>query len=95
VDNSGNQVTVKLTGPGYLEDVLDSTGQGVVLTVIGEVPHRTSLSGSVRKVRGKSGRTNIGAIKGLGKFGDVRVSLRSPTFLVNQYPFQQKGRRAL
>jgi uncharacterized repeat protein (TIGR01451 family) len=95
VDNSGNQVTVKLTGPGYLEDVLDSTGQGVVLTVIGEVPHRTSLSGSVRKVRGKSGRTNMGAIKGLGKFGEVRVSLRSPTFLVNQYPFQQKGRGAL
>jgi uncharacterized repeat protein (TIGR01451 family) len=95
VDNTGNQVTLKLTGPGYVEDVLDSTRKGVVLTVIGEVPRRTSLSGSLRKVRGSSGRTNLGAIRGLGKFGDVRVTLKSPTFLVNQYPFQLKGRGSL
>jgi Bacterial Ig-like domain len=95
VDNTGNQVTLKLTGPGYLEDVLDSSGQGVVLTVIGEAPHRTTLSGSLRKVRRSSGRTNLGTIQGLGNFGDVRVSLKSPTFLLNQYPFQKKGRGAL
>ena len=66
-----------------------------VLTIIGEVPHRTSLSGSLRRTRGSSGRTNLGTINGLGNFGDVRISLRSPTFLVNQYPFQQKGRGTL
>ena len=95
VDNTGNQVTLKLTGPGYLQDVLDATGQGVVLTVIGEAPHRTSLSGTLRKVRKSSGRTNLGTIQGLGNFGDVRVALKSPTFLVNQYPFQQRGRGTL
>ena len=95
VDNTGNQVSLRLAGPGYMQDILDSTGQGAVLTIIGEVPHRTILSGSLRRTRGSSGRTNLGTINGLGNFGDVRISLRSPTFLVNQYPFQQKGRGTL
>jgi len=95
VDNSGNQVSLKLSGPGYLQDVLDSSSQGQVLTIIGEVPRRTTLSGSVRKSRGSSGRTNLGIIQGLGNFGDVRVSLKSPPFVVRQYPFQRSGKGIL
>ena len=94
VDSSGNKVTLKLSGPGYLEEVLYE-GQGQTLTVMGEVPHRTKLSGTLKKTKRSSGSTNLGAILGLGNFGDVRVSLKSPPFLVKQYPFQQKGRGRL
>ncbi len=91
VDSSGNKVSLKLSGPGYLEEVLDQ-GQGQALTVMGETPHRTALSGTVKKTKRSSGRTNLGTILGLGNFGDVRVSLKSPPFLVKQYPFVQNGR---
>jgi hypothetical protein len=95
VDNAGNQVSLKLKGPGYLEDVLNASSQGQVLTIVGEAPHRTVLSGSVRKTRGSSGRTNLGIIQGLGNFGDVRVNLTSPPFMVRQYPFQRGGKGKL
>jgi hypothetical protein len=94
VDSSGNKVTLKLSGPGYLEEVLYE-GQGQTLTVMGEIPHRTKLSGTLKKTKRSSGSTNLGAILGLGNFGNVRVSLKSPPFLVKQYPFQQKGRGKL
>ena len=94
VDNSGNKVSLKLTGPGYMEEVLYQ-GQGQMLTIMGEVPHRTTLSGTLKKTKRSSGSTNLGMILGLGSFGDVRVSLKSPPFLVKQYPFQQKGRGRL
>jgi uncharacterized repeat protein (TIGR01451 family) len=90
VDNSGNKVSLKLSGPGYLEEVLFQ-GQGQTLTLMGEAPHRTALSGTLKKTKRSSGKTNLGAILGLGNFGDVKVSLKSPPFLVKQYPFQQKG----
>ncbi len=34
-------------------------------------------------------------IRGLGNFGDVRVTLKTPPFLVKQYPFMQNGRGEL
>ena len=92
IDNTGNQVSLKLSGPGYLEDILNSSNQGQLLTVVGEVPGRTALSGSVKKTRGSSGQTNLGMIQGLGNFGNVKVSLTSPPFMVKQYPFQRNGR---
>ena len=94
VDSNGNKVSLKLSGPGYMEEVLWQ-GQGQALTVMGERPHRTSLSGTVKKTKRSTGSTNLGAILGLGNFGDVRVSLKTPPFLVKQYPFQQKGRGKL
>jgi len=103
VDSAGNKVMLNLTGGGYMEQIRDSSGEGEVLDVIGEVPHRSTLSGSihasvshaVRKTVRTNGRTNLGVIQGLGKFGDVRVRLTSPPFFVNQYPFQKKGRGVL
>ena len=91
VDSSGNNVSLKLSGPGYMEEILYQ-GQGQSLTIMGATPHRTSLTGTVKKTKRSSGKTNLGAILGLGNFGDVRVSLKSPPFLVKQYPFMQKGR---
>ncbi|MGZ3390665.1 MAG: hypothetical protein ACXWO1_06140 [Isosphaeraceae bacterium] len=37
--------------------------------------------------------TTLGSIEGLGNFGDIRVKLTSPPFLVREYPFSMiKGR---
>ena len=102
-DGSGNQVTLKLTGSGYMEQVLDASGEGEALNLVGEVPHHTTLSGSVkapavgkvRKSRPKGGTTNLGTLTGFGNFGDVRVTLTQPPFIVTQYPFQRKGHGAL
>jgi uncharacterized repeat protein (TIGR01451 family) len=103
LDGTGNHVTLKLTGGGYMEQVLDANNEGQVLNVVGEVPHRTTLAGSVkattitkaRKIRVKNGTTSLGTLSGLGNFGDVRVTLTAPPFLVKQFPFQRKGHGVL
>ena len=85
---SGDQVSLKITGGGIIDDLLSGSGQGITLSVVGEVPHRTVLSGSLRKVRGGTGKAYLGStIWGLGKFGDVRVKMFSPPFQIGQYPF--------
>ncbi len=95
VDTSGNKVSLKLSGPGYLEQVRDSSGDGELLELVGIAPGRTTLSGTVRRVKRSSGRTNLGTITGLGTFGAVKVLMTSPPFMVTQYPFQRKGRGVL
>ncbi len=94
--------TWRLRALGYLEQIRDAYGNGQVLNVIGEVPHRTTLSGSVKVVKSRnraakasSGRTNLGVINGLGKFGDVRVQIKSPPFLLSRFPFQKNGQGVL
>jgi uncharacterized repeat protein (TIGR01451 family) len=94
VDQRGNKVSVKLSGGGYLQDVIYQ-GEGQALTVIGERPRRTVLSGTVKKVKRSGGTTNLGMIRGLGNFGEVRVTLKTPPFLVKQYPFIENGRGKL
>lgn len=84
----GDQVSLRINGGGMIEDLLSGTGEGEQLTVVGAVPHRTVLSGSVRKSRTGTGRAYLGpTIYGLGQFGDVRVRMYSPPFLIDQYPF--------
>jgi hypothetical protein len=94
-DASGNLVTLKIKGPGYLEQVRDAYGNGQILTVIGEVPGRTTLSGSIKKAKGASGRTSLGVINGLGSFGQVKVQITSPPFMLRQFPFQRNGHGVL
>lgn len=85
---AGDQVSLKIIGGGILDDLLSGTGQGVELSVVGEVPHHTVLSGSVKKVKGGTGRAYLGyTICGLGNFGDVRVKLSTPPFEISHYPF--------
>ena len=84
----GDQVSLSITGGGMIEDLLSGTGEGEQLTVVGAVPHRTVLSGSVRKSRTGTGQAYIGpTLYGLGRFGDVRVRMYSPPFEIGQYPF--------
>ena len=94
-DQTGNLVTLKATKGGYLDEIRDPTGNGLVLTLEGGIPHKTVLSGTIARTKGRgSGVTTLGSIKGLGRFGDIRVKLTSPPFLVRQYPFSlAKGRR--
>jgi len=65
-----------------------------LLTLEGGIPHKTVLSGTVTRTKGKgNGVTTLGSTEGLGQFGDIRVKLTSPPFLVRQYPFSMiKGR---
>ncbi len=94
-DSSGNQVKINLNGPGYLEQIRDSSGDGELLEVVGAVSRKTTLSGSVRRVKRSSGQTQLGAITGLGSFGNIKVLMTSPPFMVKQYPFQRKGHGVL
>jgi hypothetical protein len=59
------------------------------------VPHRTTLTGRIKALKGGSGQTAIGMIAGLGQFGDVKVQLKMPPFRVAQLPFQRRGRYVL
>ena len=93
VDQTGNRASLKLSGGGYLQDVIYQ-GEGQTLTVVGEKPRRTVLR-RLEKDKRSSGTTNLGVIRGLGDFGDVRVTLKAPPFLVKQYPFVQNGRGKL
>ena len=74
VNNNRNTVTLTVKGAGYLQQVLDSNGDGVLLNLVGMVPHRTTLKGHIKARRGRIGQAQIGQITGLGQFGDVRSS---------------------
>jgi uncharacterized repeat protein (TIGR01451 family) len=91
VDNAGNLVTLNLKGAGYLEQVRDASGEGVLLDIVGMVPHHTTLTGTIKVRKKSSGQTELGTITGLGEFGDVRVLLKTPPFRVKQLPFQRRG----
>ena len=82
---------MRLKGAGYLEQVRDASGEGVLLDIVGMVPHRTTLTGTIKVRKKSSGQTALGTISGLGQFGDVRVRLKTPPFLVKQLPFQRRG----
>ena len=85
---AGDEVSLKITGGGIIDDLLTGTGQGLEFTVVNEVPHHTVLSGTVHKVRGGTGVAYLGyTVWGLGNFGDVRVKMYSPPFQIGQYPF--------
>jgi uncharacterized repeat protein (TIGR01451 family) len=85
---AGGQVSLQIKGGGFIDDLLSGSGQGIKLSVVGEVPGHTVLSGKVRTVRGGTGQVYLGrTIWGLGNFGDVLVKLASPHFQIGQYPF--------
>ncbi len=102
VDGSGNKVSLKLAGSGYMEQVRDASGDGVVLDLVGVKAHHATLSGTVKAPgshaapKAKAAHaTELGTIEGLGNFGDVKVLLTSPPFYVKSYPFQRRGKGVL
>ncbi len=103
VDGNGNKVSLKLAGSGYLEQVRNAAGEGVLLELVGIKPHHSTLSGTVKATASRAvkntkrpaGSTELGTIQGLGSFGQVKVLLTSPPFLVTTYPFQRRGKNVL
>jgi hypothetical protein len=83
VDQSGHLVTLSLTGGGVIDLSRLPNGQAQTLQVVAPVAGRSVLSGSVR-----GGSTTIGAITGLGQFGQVQVRMKTPPFLVGLFPFR-------
>lgn len=95
-DSKGNLVSLRATGGGFLDLTRTVAGDARVLTLQGGVPGWTTLSGSVLGQRGRGdGVTTIDAIEGLGQFGQIRVTLSSPPFLVKQLPFNLNVGRPL
>ena len=87
-DAGGNQVTFSVKEGGYLQDLLTGSGLGQRLVLVGEVPHRTIVTGSVMQGKHGTGRAYLGySFYGLGQFGNVRVTLKSPPFEIQRYPF--------
>jgi hypothetical protein len=102
IDAAGNRVSLKLAGSGYLEQVRDASGEGMLLQLVGITPHHATLSGTVKKgitravrARGSARSTYLGVLGGLGDFGDVKVLLTSPPFFVKSYPFLRRGKGVL
>ncbi len=87
-DAGGNQVTFGVKGGGYLQDLLTGSGLGQRLVLVGGVPHRTTVTGSVKQGKHGSGRAYLGySFYGLGSFGSVKVTLKSPPFQIQRFPF--------
>ena len=87
-DAGGNQVSFSVTKGGYLEDLLTGSGQGQRLVLVGALPHHTVLTGSVKQGKHGTGRAYLGySLYGLGQFGNVKVTLKSPPFQLQRFPF--------
>ncbi len=102
VDASGNKVSLKLAGSGYLEQVRNASGEGVSLVAVGYRPHHATLSGTVKrgpsravKKNKSASSTDLGTLQGFGSFGDIKVLLTSPPFYAKSYPFQRHGKAVL
>lgn len=91
MDANGNRVNLRLTGGGTLNLTRFANGQGNDLQIVGEVPHRTRLVGTLRRAARTRGTrtTSLSSISGLGNFGDVRVRMSTPPFYVAQKSFSR------
>jgi uncharacterized repeat protein (TIGR01451 family) len=96
-DHTGNLVSLKVTGGGFLDMIRAANGEGLVVRLQGGVRHKTVISGTVTRFRGGrgSGVTTLQSMEGLGQFGDIRVKLTSPPFMIRNYPFYLRPGRAL
>jgi uncharacterized repeat protein (TIGR01451 family) len=87
VDTSQNKVTLTIKKGGYLDAVVSGAAETGQLVVVGEVPHHTVVSGSVKKAKHRSQSPLVYTVYGVGQSRDVRVKMKSSSFKVAQYPF--------
>ena len=86
-DRNGDIVNLRLTGGGVIDLWRNSSGDAGIMRLLGTVPGRTSISGSVRRNGAFSdGVTTLQRIDGLGSFGSVRSRLRTPPFVISNVP---------
>lgn len=82
-DPDGDVVRLRLRGPGVIELVNTSGGEGNRLSLTG-TGRRSILTGNVRRGPGGNGVTLLGDVDGLGAFnGGARSRLTSPPFLTS------------
>ncbi|WP_165064364.1 Calx-beta domain-containing protein [Paludisphaera rhizosphaerae] len=86
-DSNGDAVSLTLKKGGFMDLLRKPSGDASLLLVQGTVRGVSTLSGTVTKPRGRGdGVTTIDSIQGLGSFGDVVVSLKSPPFITSGLP---------
>jgi len=85
ITEAGSRVSLRLTGGGWLDDLLDGSNVGVQLAVANPTRRRVSLSGGV--FRGTSPRpmAHLGRILGADS---ARVRLPSPPFVFDPIPIE-------
>jgi hypothetical protein len=77
-DSARNVVSLQLTKGGLMELFQASTGAVQQLDLAGTIARKTTLSGSVRRGRGGTGRSILPPISGTA---GVRMKLKSPPFI--------------
>jgi uncharacterized repeat protein (TIGR01451 family) len=91
-DSHNNSVNLKLSGGGIMQIYRLSDGDASNVNLLGIVPHKSKITGSVKKLKKtSSGHTSIGSITGFGEFGNVFSSLKTPAFYVGFAPVTTAG----
>jgi hypothetical protein len=80
-DSQSNIVTLQLQLGGQMALFQDAGGEVQQLGLIGVVPHRSTLTGSVKRRHGGSGRTTLPPITGAG---GVHIKLKGRPFAVSR-----------
>jgi hypothetical protein len=80
-DGGGNTVTLRLNRGGLMEVFRSPIGSVQQLQLVGVIPGQTTLSGSLIRNPGGSGRTYLPPIRGAV---GVRIKLKTPLFFLNQ-----------
>ena len=78
-DRNGDLVNLKLQGPGTMILHRGADGEAQRLQLVGTLPGKTTLSGTVKKPGRRFGQTSIPTITGAS---GVRIKLRSNSFLI-------------
>jgi uncharacterized repeat protein (TIGR01451 family) len=81
-DSNGDVVNLRLSGGGVIDLFRQQNGEAGIMRLVGTVPGRSTLNGSVRRRPSGDGVTTLQRIDGLGTFGAVRSRLRTPPFVV-------------
>jgi hypothetical protein len=91
-DGAQNSVTLQLSRGGLVELFQAPSGLVQQLALAGTIPRKSTLTGTVHRGRGGTGRTTLPAIAGSA---GVRIRLKSPPFLYPRATIARPARRAV
>ena len=83
IDGGNNAVSLQLTKGGVMEMFISPLGVVEQLQLAGTVPRKSTLNGSVRRLRGGTGRAVLPSIAGAA---GVRIRLKTPPFTFRASP---------
>ena len=82
-DGGNNKVSLQLTKGGVMEMFISTLGVVEQLQLAGTVARKSTLNGSVRRLRGGTGRAVLPSIAGAA---GVRIRLKTPPFFFGVAP---------